>query len=329
MSINKTHIGIIGLGAIGERLMKQFQGQEDLVVTAFCDTNEIRLKAMAETFAIKSVTIDYQELLANEDLQAVYVAVPPKYHEEIVLAAVAAGKHILCEKPLANSLEEAKQIVTSVEKTNLVHAMHFPLNYQTSLQQFELLINEGYIGNLRRINLKMHFPHWPRLWQQSEWVAGREQGGYVLEVGVHWIQAIQRIFGSITEVRSQLQFPDDPSSCENGIIAEMKLENGISILIDGLSNIGGEEQIEFAAYGTEGTIMLRNWRQLLAAKSGAELEEIPVINGNGKNLISEFSKAIHGQEAAELYDFSVGYNAQIVLEALRNPKHNNWQKINN
>jgi predicted dehydrogenase len=326
MSKNIIHIGIIGLGAIGERLMNIFQGREDIVVSAFCDTSETRLKEMAEAFHIDKGFTDYKELLATEELDAVYVAVPPKYHEEIVLAAIEAGKHILCEKPLANSVEEASGMLAAVKKTNLVHAMHFPLNYQASIQKFETLINAGYIGQLRRINLKMHFPHWPRLWQQSDWVARREQGGYVLEVGVHWIQAIQRIFGSIIEVRSQLQYPDDPTLCENGIIAEMKLENGTSILIDGLSNIGGEEQLEFAAYGTEGTVMLRNWRQLLVAKTGEPLEELAVTEGNGRNLISEFVKAVRGEEA-ELYDFSVGYNAQVVLEALRHPKDNDWQKL--
>lgn len=326
MSKKIIQIGIIGLGAIGERLMNIFKGREDILVSAFCDTSETRLKEMAATYNVKKVFTDYQELLACKELDAIYVAVPPKFHEEIVLAAVTAGKHILCEKPLANSVEEADRMLTAVKKTELVHAMHFPLNYQASLQQFEAFINEGYIGELRRINLKMHFPHWPRLWQQSEWVAGREQGGYVLEVGVHWIQAIQRIFGPIREVRSQLQFPNDPSLCENGIIAEMKLESGISVLIDGLSNIGGEEQLEFAAYGTEGTLQLKNWRQLVGAKTGNDLEELTVTEGSGRNLISEFVKAVHGEEA-ELYDFTVGYNAQLVLEALRHPKDNEWQKI--
>lgn len=326
MSKKMIRIGIIGLGAIGERLMNSFQVREDIVVSAFCDTSETRLKEMAEAFQINHTFTNYKELLVHEELDAVYVAVPPKFHEEIVLAAIKAGKHILCEKPLANSVEEAGRMLEAIKKTELVCAMHFPLNYQASLQQFEALINEGFIGELRRINLKMHFPHWPRLWQQSEWVASREQGGYVLEVGVHWIQAIQRIFGSITEVRSQLQFPNDPALCENGIIAEMKLANGISILVDGLSNIGGEEHLEFAAYGTEGTVMLRNWRQLLGAKTGKALEELPVRDGNGKNLISEFAKAVHGEEA-ELYDFEVGYHAQVILEALRHPKHNDWQKV--
>ncbi|RXJ02032.1 gfo/Idh/MocA family oxidoreductase [Anaerobacillus alkaliphilus] len=327
MENNVIHIGIIGLGAIGERLMNLFQTREDIVVSAICDTSKARLQEVAETFTITNKFTNYQDLLDRTEIDAVYVAVPPKFHEAIVLAAISAGKHILCEKPLANSVEEAERMVDAITKTNLVHAMHFPLNYQASLQQFEQLFKDGYIGELRRINLKMHFSHWPRLWQQSDWVAGREQGGYVLEVGVHWIQAIQRIFGKITEVRSQLHFPEDPSLCENAIIAEMKLENGTSVLIDGLSNIGGEEQLEFAAYGTDGTIMLRNWRQLLAAKSGEALQELEISFGNGNNLISEFVKAIHG-EKAELYDFQNGYDAQVVLEALRHPINNDWQKLN-
>ncbi len=327
MQTNVVHIGIIGLGAIGERLMNMFQTREDIVVSAICDTSETRLEKISQAFNISNTFTNYQDLVNRGDIDAVYVAVPPKYHEAIVLAAINAGKHILCEKPLANSIEEASRMVAAVSKSNLVHAMHFPLNYQASLQQFEQLFKDGYIGELRRINLKMHFSHWPRLWQQSDWVAGREQGGYVLEVGVHWIQAIQRIFGKITEVRSQLQFPSDPTLCENSIIAEMKLEDGTSILIDGLSNIGGEEQLEFAAYGTEGTIMLKNWRQLLGAKSGNALEELEILTGNGHNLITEFVKAIQG-ENAELYDFYKGYDAQVVLEALRHPINSEWQKLN-
>lgn len=319
-------VGIIGLGAIGDRLMNLFKQQKNYEVTAFCDTLQDRLNEMGEKHGVSQLYTNYEDLLANKEIDMVYVAVPPKFHELIVLKAIASEKHILCEKPLANSVEEADQMLTAVRKTNLVHGMHFPLNYQGSLQQFEALIQEGYIGELRRINLKMHFPHWPRLWQQSDWVASREQGGYVLEVGVHWIQAIQRIFGKIIAVKSELQFPEDPTLCENGIIAEMKLENGVSVLIDGLSNIGGEEDLQFAAYGTEGTLMLRNWRQLLGAKTGDPLKELPVTEGNATNLLSEFIKAING-ETAQIYDFSVGYDAQVILEALRHPKHKDWQQL--
>ncbi|MDQ0254865.1 putative dehydrogenase [Evansella vedderi] len=319
------HIGVIGLGAVGERLIKGFLNKEEIKLS-ICDTSIERLQYIKDTYHVENSFTYYKDVLKAMDIDAVYVAVPPKFHEKIVKDAIAAGKHLLCEKPLANSVEEGKRMLKAVEGTNLVNAMHFPLNYQDSIVQLEKLIKDNVIGDVRRINLKMHFPHWPRLWQQNNWVASREQGGFILEVGVHWIQLIQRFFGKIDAVKSTLQFPEDPSLCENGIVAEMKLEDGTPILIDGLSNIGGEEQLEFAIYGTNGTMMIRSWRKLFVAKNGEDLQEIQLEAIEGNQLIDEFIKGIKG-EPAELYTFSNGYHAQVVLEALRNPQNNDWQTL--
>lgn len=324
--LNKQiQIGVIGLGAVGERLLKSFEDRVDIKVAALCDTSVARLKEMSQEYAVSQVFNNYQDLLALKDLDAVYIAVPPKYHEDIALAAIQANKHILCEKPLANSVAEAKKMVDAISNSGLISAMHFPLNYQASLLQFEKLKDE-FVGKTRRIQLVMHFPHWPRLWQKSDWVESREQGGFVLEVGVHWIQAIQRIFGEITHVRSVLQFPEDPALCENSIIAEMKLADGTIVFIDGISNIGGDEHLEFAVYGTEGTLKLLNWRQLLVGKNGEALEEVVDFELQPKNLITEFVHALHGEEA-EVIDFEVGYRAQVVLEALRHPISSDWQEL--
>ncbi|MCD8508529.1 MAG: Gfo/Idh/MocA family oxidoreductase [Bacillus sp. (in: Bacteria)] len=260
------HIGIIGLGAVGERLLKAFVASNYEIKLSVCDTSEDRLREVRNTYSTEIGSTNYKDILKMADIDGVYVAVPPKFHEQIVLEAIEAGKHILCEKPLANSVEEAKRMLDAVVKSDLVHGMHFPLNYQKSIFNLGQLLEEKYVGTVRRINLTMHFPHWPRLWQQNEWVASREQGGFVLEVGVHWIQLIQRFFGKIRAVRSHLHYPDTPHACEIGIVAEMKLEDGTEVLIDGLSNISGEESLEFAVYGMEGTLKVRNWRQLLAGK---------------------------------------------------------------
>lgn len=320
------HIGIIGLGAVGERLLKAFAETKDDIKLSVCDVSEDRLREVRNTYNTEFGFTNYTDLLKEGEIDGVYVAVPPKFHEQIVLDAIETGKHILCEKPLANSVEEAKRMLDAVRRSSLVHGMHFPLNYQKSIVYFGQLLDDKYVGNVRRINLKMHFPHWPRLWQQNEWVASREQGGFVLEVGVHWIQLIQRFFGKIVAVRSQLQFPDDPHACENGIVAEMKLEDGTEILIDGLSNIGGEEALEFAVYGTEGTLKVRNWRQLLAGKNGQELREVITDGVKVNTLVDEFLKGMKGSES-ELYGFQEGYEAQVVLESLRNPVSNEWQQL--
>jgi predicted dehydrogenase len=105
----------------------------------------------------------------------------------------------------------------------------------------------------------MHFPQWPRIWQQNGWVGKREQGGFVLEVGVHFIQQTLKIFGDIKNIQTRLELPNDPNKCETGIVATAELGDGTPVLIEGLSQIAGEVFIGFTAYGSEGTVSLENW----------------------------------------------------------------------
>ncbi|MGG0718206.1 Gfo/Idh/MocA family oxidoreductase [Robertmurraya massiliosenegalensis] len=310
------HIGIIGLGAIGQRLIKQFSEHPDIEVVAVCDQLESLARETAVSLGEAHAYTEYQELISDSKVDLVYVAVPPKYHFPIVMEVLQAKKHILCEKPLANSVEEAEAMLKAAKKAGVVHAMNFPLNYGAAATKFAELIRENYIGKLRRLQLTMHFPEWPRPWQKNDWVGQREQGGFVLEVGVHFIQQTLKIFGDIKNIQTRLELPGDSLKCETGIIATAELEDGTPVLIEGLSEIAGKEYIGFTAYGSEGTLSLENWGQLKAAKLGEELETILTEGVTPNLLIEEITKAVQGQEA-ELYDFEVGYKAQVVLEELR------------
>ncbi|WP_202079818.1 Gfo/Idh/MocA family protein [Caldalkalibacillus salinus] len=324
--MEKVQLGVIGLGAIGQGLLQQLQAREDVQLSAVCDTQRAVAQRVAQEAGDIPYFTDYQALLANADADLVYVAVPPKYHERIVLDVLQAGKHLLCEKPLANAVDEAKRMKEAANEAGVVHAMHFPLHYQPGLIGFKERLQEGYIGQPRHIRLTMHFPQWPRLWQQNDWVAGREQGGYVLEVGVHWIQAMQSMFGRVTDVQSDIRFPSHNDACETDIIAQMKLEDGTPVLIEGMRDVAGEEHIEFAVYGTEGTLKLLNWKTLVGGKVGEPIEKLtdgPIQKGK---MIQELIAAVKGQEA-EIYDFNVGYEAQVVLEALRRPQSQGWQTL--
>lgn len=319
-------LGIIGLGAIGDRLMNILKNIEQIQITALCDIQAELAERTSRQYGDIPWFTEHQVMLQQAELDLVYVAVPPKFHEQIVLDVIAAKKHVFCEKPLANSVEEGVNMLKAARQAGIVHAMHFPLNYQAGLTKFAALIKEGYIGELRQVRLLMHFPHWPRLWQQNNWVGGKEQGGFVLEVGVHWIQALQKIFGRVAKVKSQLLFPQQADACENGIIAQMELEDGTPVLVDGLSQIAGAENIEFAAYGTEGTVLLRNWRQLQAGKKGESLSDIATDDVIPNQMLPEIVKAVQGKEA-EIYDFVVGLHAQLVLDALRHPLDSEWKEI--
>ncbi|WP_432362612.1 Gfo/Idh/MocA family protein [Sporosarcina sp. UB5] len=310
------HIGIIGLGAIGQRLLNQFTVHDEVAVVAVCDQNESLAIETADRLGNIQAYTDYKQLLANEKVDVVYVAVPPKFHHAIVMDAIQAKKHVLCEKPLANSLEEAKEMADAAKEAGIVHAMNFPLNYGQAATKFAELIEDNYIGKLRRLQLSMYFPEWPRAWQQNDWVGGREQGGFVLEVGVHFIQQTLKLFGEIRNIQTRLEFPNDPTLCETGIIATAELADGTPVLIEGLSGIAGKEHIGFTAYGMDGVLSLENWGHLRGGKTGDELETISLEEMTPQRLIDELLKAVNGQEA-EIYDFEAGYQAQKVLEELR------------
>jgi predicted dehydrogenase len=309
-------VGIIGLGAIGQRLIKGFQEHPETVIVAVCDSLEARTKEVAEQLGEIKAFLNHHEMLDKMELDLVYVAVPPKYHHDVASDVLAKGIHILCEKPLANSIEEAESLLKQAHDAGVIHAMNFPLNYSAGSTSFEKMINENFIGKLRRVELKMHFPQWPRPWQQNAWVASKEQGGFVLEVGVHFIQQIQKIFGAVKLKNVHVQFPEDPLASENAILALLELEDGTPVQIDGLSQIAGEEEISFTAYGTEGTLSLMNWGELAGGKLGYDILPIEPDHSLADSLINNLVKALKGEEAT-IIDFGAGYEAQVVLEQLR------------
>lgn len=309
-------VGVIGLGAIGERLIQGFNANSQTKVTAVVDTDKERATKMAEKLEDINWYSNHKEMLAEEKLDLVYVAVPPKFHHAVTMDVIEKGIHVLCEKPLANSIEEAKEMYEKADSVDIIHAMDFPLNYSSPANTFDRLIKDGYIGKLRKLELSLNFPNWPRLWQQNDWVAGREQGGFVLEVGVHFIQLTQRIFGSITHLNSQLELPEDQTKCETGLIASLELEDGTPFLINGISQIAGGERIAYTAYGTDGTLSLVDWGKLEAGKLGEEIQPIDVETEESNTLIDNLVAAIAGKES-RLYTFKDGYEAQVILEKLR------------
>ncbi|WP_108670264.1 Gfo/Idh/MocA family protein [Peribacillus acanthi] len=309
-------VAIIGLGAIGQRLIKEFTNHPETKIVAVCDSMKDHAALTAKSLGDVQAFSNHKEMLQQIDLDLVYVAVPPKFHHNVVTDVMEKGIHVLCEKPLANSVEEAESLYKMAKEKEILHSMNFPLNYSPGSQKFAKMIKEGFVGDLRRLELKMHFPQWPRAWQQNAWVASREQGGFVLEVGIHFIQQIQKIFGPLELKHRSIQFPQDPDSCEVGIVAYLQLEDGTPVVIDGLSGIAGKEEIRLTAYGTEATLSLLNWGLLEGGKVGEEITRIESDATLTDSLLSNVVKALKG-EPATIIDFKAGYEAQKILEQLR------------
>ena len=98
----KIRVAIIGLGVVGQRLIKDFNENQHTVITTVCDLDETLAQNSATANGDVTYYTDYKTLLEAEDVDLVYVSVPPALHFDIVMEAIRHNRHVLCEKPLAN-----------------------------------------------------------------------------------------------------------------------------------------------------------------------------------------------------------------------------------
>jgi predicted dehydrogenase len=312
-----VRVGVIGLGAIGQSLLKAFMADPEVHVTAVCDVDASLAETTAGPLAASAWT-DHRQMLDAADLDLVYVAVPPRYHHTIALDVVAAGRHILCEKPLALTLDEARDMRRAAQAAGVVHALNLPLHADPGIETFRRLVKDGGLGTLRRAELTLVFPQWPRGWQQNPWIGGREQGGPMREVGPHLLHVILTTLGPVRRVWFHAEYPaDDPAACETAALGTLELTNGSLVVVSCLTNVPRPEQVSLTVYGSQGTAGLVNWASPVAASGQAPLEAVPVEGPRvpaGERLVRALVSRVRGGPG-ELADFTMGVRIQAVLEA--------------
>jgi len=310
--MNKFGLGIIGLGVIGERLMPVFLEHPGIEVVSVTDTDQDRMDYMEDKFGVTSV-LDYKEMLSDDRIQMIYLAVPPKYHHDIAIDIMRAGKHILCEKPLAGTIEEAEKMSEIAKETQVVHAMNFPLYYGFAYNKIKSMLKNDVLGRIKALEIKGVFPTWPRSWQQNNWIDTRQEGGFTREIFTHYVQLIQSSFGLIQDLESRASYPNQDKS-EATLIGMGHIDD-ISVLFYGMTGIGQEEDLRFTLYGDKGKVELINWRQVIYTNlEGSQIIEPEPVNAT-YDLIHAFYQAVRGQES-DLVSFEDGLNATKVVEKL-------------
>lgn len=310
-------VGVIGLGAIGQSLLKAFRADPDTQVTAVCDVDASLAETTARPLAA-SAWSDHRRMLDAVDLDLVYVAVPPRHHHAIALDVITSGRHILCEKPLALTLGEAQDLQRAAQEAGVVHALNLPLHADPGIETFRRLVEDGGLGTLRRAELTLVFPQWPRGWQQNPWIGGREQGGPIREVGPHLLHVILSSLGPVARVWAHAEYPaDDPAACETAALGTLELAGGLLVVVSCLTNVPRPEQVSLTVYGSNGTAGLVNWALPVSAVGQAPLEAVPVEGPRvpaGERLVQALVSRVRGAPG-DLVDFTMGVRIQAVLDA--------------
>lgn len=310
----KFNIGIIGAGVIAEKIINDSMDHPRARIKGVYDKDIDKLVEITRRYWLEGYS-SYKELLDDEEIDIIYLAVPPKHHYNLAIDTFKSHKHFLCEKPLANSIEEAKTMSKLSNRNGVIYAMNFPIMYGNAYKKIKELLHEDFTGKISRVELHGYFREWPRPWQQNDWIVTREQGGFTREVVTHYVQLMQRLFGGLENIHSFIKYPTDTYRSEKSLIAKANRDN-IDVLINCITDIGMKETLNFNIIGNKGTITLRDWGELWVSKGNNELERVDLEKANtAVNLFDNLFRAIDGEES-DIVDFKEGCRTNVTVEKL-------------
>lgn len=339
-------IGIIGCGGIV--LQNHLPGLAlcpEARLAALCDTNPAVLQKAARQTSINAAFAKYEDLLAHPDVSAVIIATPNVFHAPIALAAIAAGKHVLCEKPIAMNHAEALAMAAAANKANVRHMTAFTYRFVPAMNYMAHLVKSGFIGqpwHFRSCRLQ----DWGTRglgWRQSAKMAGSGELGDMLSHRIDYahllIGPIRRLVADTRRVHNVRD--GQPSDLEDwvGIIAEFS-HNATGLLESSKLATGRGEGARSQDYceinGSDGSLLFQLEHPLelqISQRGETSLRTVPVPKeflkwpgsprdpAIGDPLITfrydqdvEFIRAIR-EERPCVPSFDDGARAQAVMDA--------------
>ena len=294
MKNGKLQIGLIGIGGIAnQKHMPSLSQMKDLCeLVAFCDIIKERAEAGAKEFGAPGAKVytDYKELLADDSIDVVHVLTPNVAHAQIVVDAFAAGKHVLCEKPMSHSSSEAQRMIDAWKKSG----KHFTIGYQNRFRpEIQALKRRCEAGDLGDIYFaKAHalrrraVPTWGVFTDKA-----KQGGGCLIDIGTHaldmtlWCMDNYKpatVTGSVfykmaAETEGNQFGPWDPATfdVEDSAFGFIKMENGATIFLESSWNLNIADAKEGAT-------------TLCGTKAGAEITDLMGPSGKLKVYTAKY-----------------------------------------
>ncbi len=249
-------VGVIGSGSVACRIhlpgLRLCPGVE---ITAVSSVDE----DAAEKTGVETVYRDYEKLLDHPNIDAVVIATPNHLHHEMALATSAAGKHVLCEKPLALNAAEATEMLEAANQTGRVHMTAFTYRYTPSVRYLKHLVDQGELGTIRVVRASYLMALSTHLlgWRSSKDLAG---SGVLADIGSHLIHLAQWLAGDIASVtaRSRDFRNEKASDVEDWVAFLAEFAGGASGTFEISRACPGQgaditENMQIELYGTRGS----------------------------------------------------------------------------
>lgn len=248
--------GILSTAGIAQKeLIPALQRATNANVAALATSSDLdKATSVAETFNIEKVYGSYEELLADPDIDAVYIPLPNHLHKKWVIEAARKGKHILCEKPAALNTEEVLEMKRVCEEENVLFMEGFMYYFHPQHHRVREIIESGEIGDVKYMQAGFSFYLDDERRKESIKMARETGGGSIYDVGCYAIHAIRNILGVEPETVHAHAFNEPNSGVDTDVVAYMTLPNSVRASFDVSFNYA--RRAEYVVFGTKGRIIV-------------------------------------------------------------------------
>ena len=193
----RVRIGIIGTGRIVARWMRDIADAENAVVTAIASRDEQRAREAAERYSIPNAYGSYEAMLADDICDAVYIATPHTLHRDCAILAMRAGKHVLCEKPIAPNTAQFREMVACAREHGVLLMEAMWTRFFPTTQEVRRLVQSGEIGEARMI--QADFSSFTPFETQTRMFDPAQAGGALLDIGCYGLHYAMYLYGAAPE----------------------------------------------------------------------------------------------------------------------------------
>ncbi|MDC3416033.1 Gfo/Idh/MocA family protein [Aquibacillus salsiterrae] len=324
--------GIVGCGRVGKVHAAAVYETKGSLLTAICDLEEGKLKTLTKEFRVSNVYKNYTEMLENKDIDVINICTPNGLHADMAIAAIKKGKHVIIEKPMATSLEDARLIIETAKKYNVKATVVHQNRFNEAIQVTREALLKGRFGKLSYGTASVRWTRTQDYYNQDDWRGTKEMlDGVLMNQVIHTIDLLIWLMGPVKSVFGRAVTRLREIEMEDVGTAILEFESGSIAVVDGTGTI---YPVDIGAninlFGECGTVsiggnaanQIERWR----FSESFEKEEQEMIEsnkamplsvyGNGhKQIVENFVESI--KENKDPYvSLEAGFNAVKVILAI-------------
>ena len=313
--------GLIGCGDIAaRRVAAALRDTPHSSLVAVARRQAARAEAFAREHGARRAHADWRDLVRDDEVDAVYVATPVRVHAEQTVAAAEAGKHVLCEKPMALTAAECERMIAAADRNGVRLGVAYYRHHYPVVARLRELLASGEIGQpiLCRVDVFEPFDAAPgaaRAWLLDKEEAG---GGPMMDFGCHRIEVLLDLFGPVRDVQgfpANVRYRD--REVEDTCVAHLRFQNGTEAVL-AVTHAVSERRDTLDVYGTAGSVhvpVLNDGSIQLVTTGGSREERLPPHVNLHQPLVEDFVGAVRGRRDPTVSG-AIGLEVSRVLDAI-------------